>query len=180
MPSPIAHLTAGYLVYLSSRRALARGAAPDAPGAASRLLTVALGFSLLPDADSAAGLILGDFGRYHNNGAHSLLVGVAISLVFAALMAWRRQGFRFCFLVAAVAYSLHVLMDAATISRGVMAFWPLSEQRFLSPVSLFYGLHWSDGWLSVRHLWTVVTELVFAAVVLAPWLFWSRRRQTEA
>jgi inner membrane protein len=180
MPSPIAHLTAGYLVYLSGRRVLAREAGAEAPDGASRLLVLALSFSLLPDADSAAGLLLGDFGRYHNNGTHSLLVGAAVSLATAGIIAWQRGGFRFWFLVAAASYGLHLLMDAATVGRGIMAFWPLSEQRFLSPLPVFYGLHWSDGWVSPRHLWTAVTELAFAAVVLSLWSFLPGRRQAQA
>ena len=30
---------------------------------------------------------------------------------------------------------------------------------------LFYGLHRSDGWISIRHLWTLLTESAFALVV---------------
>jgi hypothetical protein len=56
-------------------------------------------------------------------------------------------------------------MDAATVSRGVMALWPLTETRFLAPVTIFYGLHWSDGWISIRHLWTLLTELLFAGLL---------------
>ncbi len=54
-------------------------------------------------------------------------------------------------------------MDAFTIGRGVMILWPFSIDRYASPVSLFYGVHWSDGWVSVRHLWTMVTELALLA-----------------
>jgi inner membrane protein len=176
MPSPIAHLTAGYLVYLSGRHSWrVQSGAKDNTSARRELLIAALSFSMLPDVDSVAGLLLGDFGRYHNNGTHSLLVGAAVSLGFAALVGWRKRQVAFWSVVAAACYSLHILMDAATISRGVMAFWPLSEKRFLSPVPLFYGLHWSNGWLSVRHIWTALTELAFSAAVLAIWTIGSRR-----
>jgi inner membrane protein len=129
-------------------------------------LLVAVGASLLPDVDSIIGLLFGNLGRFHNNASHSLFVGLAVALAFGAWMRWRNQaGFVFWFLIFLVGYGIHVLMDAATISRGVMALWPLSAERYLSPVIIFYGLHWSDGWLSIRHIWTALTELGFAALV---------------
>lgn len=182
MPSPIAHLTAGYIVY---RIARGYAAPPDAamagaetgqvtPNARDLLLTSAA-FSLLPDVDSLAGLLLGNFGRYHNNVTHSLLVGAGLALGFGGVMSWRRHGFWLWFLAAAGCYSTHVLMDAATMGRGVMALWPLSSRRYALPLTLFYGLHWSEGWLSVRHLWTVATELVFTALTMLFSLVWSAR-----
>jgi hypothetical protein len=48
-----------------------------------------------------------------------------------------------------------------------MAFWPFDMARYLLPFRLFYGFHWSDGLLSVRHIWTFLSEGVFAAVLLA-------------
>lgn len=173
MPSPIAHLAAGYIIY---RMAQQRELQPpvQTPEGRLGLLLLAGSFSLLPDVDSAIGLLLQDFGRYHNNATHSLLVGATIAFSCAALMKWRTKQFGFWFAFFLACYSLHILMDAATWGRGVMALWPLSEQRFLSPVLLFYGLHWSEGLLSASHLITIATELIFAAVILLPWWGWSR------
>jgi membrane-bound metal-dependent hydrolase YbcI (DUF457 family) len=182
MPSPIAHLTAGYVVY---RLASHRWPALDTQrlGPLPRLLVITAGLSVLPDADSALGLLAGDFGRYHNNATHSLLVGLAVALTFGVWMYWRqRHGLWPWFVVALASYDLHVLMDSATVGRGVMAFWPLSASRYQAPWALFYGLHWSEGWLSSRHLWTLVTELAFMALVLvivyrvAPRLAAARKR----
>ena len=175
MPSPIAHLTAGYVLYALSRThqpqpALAR--IGPVPG----LLAITAGLSLLPDLDSVVGVLAGDFGRFHNNLTHSLLVGAAVALLFGAVMrAVRGGGFWFWFGVALAAYELHVLMDWTTYGRGVMALWPLTSARFQAPVFLFYGLHWSQGWLSVRHLWTLATELAFAAASLLALRRFNRR-----
>jgi inner membrane protein len=174
MPSPIAHLAAGYVIYRLTSNYEPPSSLQLLEGVPT-LLLLAGGVSLLPDVDSLAGVLLGDFGRYHNNASHSLLVGAGIALVFATFMKWRTDSFGFWFLFAFLCYNLHVLMDAATWSRGVMALWPISAQRFLSPVTLFYGLHWSDGFVSSSHLWTLVTELVFAVVVMLPWGVWPRR-----
>lgn len=166
MPSPIAHLAVGYAIYRLSRQSEPQ---PELRqfGPVPGLLAVTAVFSLLPDIDLAVGFLTGDFGRFHNNATHSLIVGAFFSFLFAGLMWWRRrQRFFYWFGVAVVSYWLHIAMDAATISRGVMALWPLTDTRFLAPLTLFYGLHWSDGWISIRHLWTLLTELLFVALVL--------------
>jgi membrane-bound metal-dependent hydrolase YbcI (DUF457 family) len=164
MPSPLAHLAAGYAIYHLARHYEPKPRLlPDAPLPGT--LLVAAGFSVLPDIDSVIGLLSGDFGRFHNNASHSLFVGACFALIFASLMWWRRKSFFYWFNLAILTYSLHLVMDMATISRGVMLFWPLTDERYLSPITLFYGLHWSDGWISIRHLWTLLTELVFVALV---------------
>jgi hypothetical protein len=175
MPSPIAHLTAAFVGYRIARHYAKKGGATRRT--TQMLLPVTAAISMLPDLDSVAGLLLGDLGGYHNQGSHSLLVAGLVALGFAAVMARRRPGFRFWLLVAASCYSAHVVMDSATIGRGVMAFWPLSDQRFLLPFRLFYGLHWSDGWLSWRHLWTVATEGSIAVAAILLLQAWSRIRR---
>ncbi len=176
MPSPIAHLAAGYLVYRVSA-----GISPSAGrhriGPLPLLPAAVAGFSLLPDVDAVAGLLSGNFGRYHNNLTHSLLVGLAVALAGGALMSRRNQPFRFWFGVALTAFALHSVMDAATPGRGVMLAWPLTPDRMSLPWALFYGFHWSDGWYSSRHLWTAMSESAFAGLV---WLLGRRLRPEPA
>lgn len=167
MPSPIAHVAAGYAIYYLNRSRQPQMKV-ESIGPLPTPLVVASGFSLLPDVDSLAGLVMGNFGRYHNNATHSLVLGIGVALIFAALMQWReKQGFAYWFMLACLSYEMHVLMDSATISRGVMAFWPFTANRYLLPFRLFYGFHWSQGWLSLSHLWTFLTEGLFAAVLIA-------------
>ena len=166
MPSPIAHVTMGFLIYRTSRSRL--------PAEVSRLvgplpqtLVATVCLSILPDVDAAIGLFVGDFGRFHNNLAHSMTFGVAVALgVGAAVWLKERSGFKRWFAIAAVSYELHVLMDTLTLGRGVMLAWPFLSDRFESPVKLFYGLHWSYGWTSPAHLLTLVSELAFAGIAL--------------
>jgi len=166
MPSPIAHMAAGYAIYYLSRSRQPQMKVASI-GPLPTPLVVAAGFSLLPDVDSLAGLIMGNFGRYHNNATHSLVVGLGVALIFAAMMEWReKRSFRYWFMLAWLSYEMHVLMDSATISRGVMALWPFMADRYLLPFRLFYGFHWSQGWFSLSHLWTFLTEGVFAIVLL--------------
>jgi membrane-bound metal-dependent hydrolase YbcI (DUF457 family) len=82
MPSPIAHLTAGYVVYQLGRRYEPQPALRKIGPLPGLLLVTAI-FSLLPDIDSAVGLLMRDFGRFHNNATHSLFAGVIFSPWFS-------------------------------------------------------------------------------------------------
>ena len=175
MPSPIAHTTMGYVIhkfYQARRPGQTHRRFGPLPG----LLVLAAGLSLLPDVDSIAGLLLRDFGRYHNNGSHSLFVGLAVALVIGAL-AWsrKRSGFVYWFTLVLLCYQFHVILDFFTVGRGVMLLWPLSSARFEAPVKLFYGLHWSDGIVSVKHIWTLLNELAFAILAVVAIHFVERR-----
>jgi inner membrane protein len=166
MPSPIAHTTLGYVIYKTyGRRRMpdpARRSGPFSP-----LLLISAGLSLLPDLDSIFGFLLRDFGRYHNNGSHSLVVGLAVALATGGLVRyWKGSGFGYWFGLVFLCYQFHVILDFFTVGRGVMLFWPFSPERFASPIKLFYGLHWSDGLVSVKHLWTGLSEGAFAGLLI--------------
>ncbi len=165
MPSPIAHITVGCVIYefVRSRSRLARLSV----GGQLVGLVVALFLSMMPDLDSIAGILSGNFGRYHNNLTHSLFMGFAIAPV-VALIAYLadRKRILLWLLLGLACYELHVLMDFFTVGRGVMIFWPLSPQRWEPPIKLFYGLHWSDGWFSHKHLWTLLNELTFSVCLV--------------
>jgi membrane-bound metal-dependent hydrolase YbcI (DUF457 family) len=167
MPSPILHTTMGYVVY--------KIVEPDSSksrfgklGRIPVLLIISIVASLLPDLDSVFGILAGDFGRYHNNATHSLFVGLLVALLFAGGISvlFNTLPFRTIFLVTLLSYQAHIVFDYFTVSRGVMALWPFSHERFVSPISLFYGFHWSDGLFSIRHLWTFLTESVQALILV--------------
>ena len=164
MPSPLAHVTMGYALYRFHRHAYSRQG--QASGLDRRVLLAALGLSFLPDVDSALGLLTGEFARYHNNVSHSLAAGALAALAVGGLI-WlrRRSGFGRWFALALASYWLHIAMDYFTSGRGVMALWPFSADRDAAPVSLFVGLHWSDGLLSVMHVWMLASELAFVVAV---------------
>jgi membrane-bound metal-dependent hydrolase YbcI (DUF457 family) len=192
MPSPIAHAAMGYLIYRVSRRMIAStpphndgNAAPipderSVPVITCRLagipvlLLATVGFSLLPDLDSIPGFILDDLGRFHNNFMHSFFFGAIIALLAGTgIHLYQRQGFWHWFLIALACYEMHIIMDYFTGGRGVMLLWPFSMERYSSPVALFYGLHWSEGLISTSHIWTVLSEAIFAlAIIILPgrWL----------
>jgi hypothetical protein len=67
-------------------------------------------------------------------------------------------------------------MDALTAERGVMMFWPLTQNRVASPIKLFFGLQWGLGWFSPWHLWTIFTESLFVIVVIGVVNYFEKRR----
>ncbi|MHB1131343.1 MAG: metal-dependent hydrolase [Chloroflexota bacterium] len=161
MPSPIVHVAAGCAVYLALSRNPSAAEAGFV-GTSRRRLAAAAVLALLPDLDALLGLAAGDFGRFHNNFTHSALVGLLVAATVAgSLWVSRKSNFPLWFLLCLLCYDLHILLDLFTEGRGRMLLWPLSSQRFQAPVILFYGLHWSDGFISVRHLWTALSELAF-------------------
>ena len=182
MPSPIIHTTAGYLIYRYSRRKLP-AEARHALGPLSLLLAITVIFAMLPDFDALLGLVVGDIGRYHNQGTHSLVVGLAISLIVAACLCYRKKSsFLSWFLVLLIGYESHVVLDYFTNGgRGVMLFWPFSSERFLPPFTLFHGVRWSQGLYTTEHILTVASELLIVLVVfLAIWFFEGRKsRKTD-
>jgi inner membrane protein len=172
LPSPIAHTTVGYLVYRASRRRLPHFQERQA-GPFPVLLVLAVVVSMLPDLDAVLGAITGDLARFHNNGTHSLIVGAGVALLAAVLLSWRKRShFLAWFWMIFASYGMHTVLDFFTYGgRGVMLFWPLSPVRFDSPFKLFYGVRWSEGWISTHHLWTIVSEFGFVLLVfLVLWL----------
>lgn len=175
MPSPLAHSVAGALLtsgYLGPERHPKAVFGLSWPG----MIVVATVLSLLPDMPTILGLLTGDLAAFHNRQEHSLLAGLVVSVV-VAWVASRLTATRWThwFVLAIATYWLHIAMDYLTIGRGVMALWPWSDSRFGAPVRLFYGLHWSEGWMSRRHLWTVLSEVVLLGG-LAALFFWRRGR----
>ena len=132
-----------------------------------RVLLIILSLSLLPDLDVIPGLLAGDLHGIHNSVTNSLIIGVLAAFALGGLM-WfvGRMAIREWVIVALLSYWLHVAMDYFTAERGVMLIWPLTSERYVAPIRLFYGVHYSEGLISIRHVWTVVTELAFALILL--------------
>ena len=175
MPSPIAHLGMGYVIYRYYKDKL--------PADQSRFwkfpfqMIMLIGLSMLPDLDVIPAIIFRDMQAYHNNFSHSLLFAIPVAFLIAGLFhRIYRSNFWLWFLVCLISYDLHIIMDALTAERGVMMFWPLSQNRFVSPIRIFYGLKWGFGWFSLWHLWTILTESLFVIVVIGAVNYFEKRR----
>ena len=176
MPSPIAHLGVGFALYRHYKTRLPE----DQPHfwKIPFQLAIVTGLSLLPDLDVIPAIIFRDMRAYHNNISHSLFVGVPVALVIAGIFQrFYRSNFWLWFVICLISYDLHVIMDAMTAERGVMMLYPFTEERYASPVKLFYGLQWGLGWLSPWHLWTIFTETVFSVIVVAAMNYFDKQRK---
>lgn len=171
MPSPIAHIATGIAIGLLAKQLAPKSLVNPHQGIATQVTTQTIFMltiigSLLPDFDALLGIIMGDFGKYHNHLSHSFALGLGASLLITVLYASRLALPKTTmFLMLFSAYSLHILMDAATVTRGVMLLWPISENRFATLLPLFYGVRWSEGIFSTLHLITIITETLFAGVL---------------
>jgi membrane-bound metal-dependent hydrolase YbcI (DUF457 family) len=142
-------------------------------------LAAIIALSIAHDFDFALGILLGDVSRYHNHFMSSAVVGLIVAAVVGGIAALhpRASGWVW-FGVALFCYQLHIILDFFTNGRGVMLLWPWSTERLHSPISLFYGVHWSQGWFSSRHLVTLITEALFISVcALAVHLFRKHGRR---
>jgi membrane-bound metal-dependent hydrolase YbcI (DUF457 family) len=120
------------------------------------------------DLDIALGYATGANGFVSHGGyTHSVLLAVVFATVFAL---WVRVLARVhigrAWVVGALAYSSHLLLDAVNHGRGIMLLWPLSEERWGAPIRIFYGVRHSDPGDWTHHLTTLATELILVAVVL--------------
>ncbi|MFW5941337.1 MAG: metal-dependent hydrolase [Chloroflexota bacterium] len=166
MPSPIAHTAAAYAIYRASRSDKKGNEGPARVHRAAPFLFVVF-LSLLPDFDFIPGILAGNIDGFHNTFSHSLFSGVIVAFLGAAILHWVWSGSALrWFALVLVSYELHVVMDYFTFGRGVMLLWPFSDARYEPPVILFYGLRRSSGLITIKHLWTILSEGVFAAVVI--------------
>ena len=175
MPSPIAHLGAGYAIYRYYRHKLPKHQIQfwKLP---LQMIMVA-GLSLLPDLDVIPAIVFSDMQKYHNNVSHSFLFAIPVAFLVAGIFhRVYRTNFWMWFLICLLSYDVHIIMDALTAERGVMMFWPVSEARFAAPIKIFYGLQWGLGWFSIWHLWTLFTESLFAAILIGAVNYFEKRR----
>lgn len=174
MPSPIAHLGAGYAIYHYYKHRLPQDRRHFWKFPLQ--LVLVMGLSMLPDLDVIPAIIFKDMKAYHNNFSHSLIFAIPVALLMAGIFQWiYRSKFWLWFLICVISYDLHVIMDALTAERGVMMFWPLTQNRFACPVKLFFGVQWGLGWFSIWHLWTILTESLFAFVVIGVVKYFAKR-----
>lgn len=178
MPSPVAHLSMGLFLWFSLKPFL-KNLVAVLPRGEMVLWMGFLFFSMFPDLDAVLGIITGDMGRYHNQGTHSLLVGITASLGMAYLgnRLFKGAGFRLWLLWILPAVMLHILMDTFCFGRGVKLAWPFSSDRVQAPMEIFGGLHWSEGLWSPSHIFTVIEELRFSLLlILVAWLIVHRKK----
>jgi len=180
MPSPIAHTS---LLFLGLPAA--RGA--SLPLTRKLALAAMLAAVLVaPDLDFVLSLLdLTDAKAAHGTWTHSLVMAIPAGLLFALCARFVfpvgvRPTLPRLWTVGAAAYASHIVMDWTNWgfgnARGIQLLWPLSTDRYISPVHLFVGLRWSEPAAYGSHLLTLGSELLFAGLVF----LFARRRGSRA
>jgi len=171
MPTPVGHFTAGAgIVALAARRVPASRALPVA--------AAVLFAANLPDLDYLA--VVGGraaLERFHQGPLHSLGFVAAAALALA-LPLRRRLSLAPAWLLLAAAGLTHLLLDLAVVDYkppvGIPLFWPLSSERFHSPVEVFPGID-RVHLFSMRNLRELLVELALGLPVLLLALRAARR-----
>ena len=177
MTTPAGHFLFGLGVFLSTPRTSRR--------VTFILLALLMAAAIIPDIDLFP-LLWGDMAAANSNHqqfSHSLLFtsAVALLITLAASLLGCGRFLRLSPYFIAAAWS-HLLLDMLTHDShepiGIMLFWPFSDTRFNSPVSLFGGLSKSrlEDLISWHNLGVVAGELmVLAPLIVAIWELRLRR-----
>lgn len=138
---------------------------------------IALGASF-PDLDFIPGLISGEAGRFHHGYSHSLGIALGMALITGILIQLIRPGSSFIKtggLVLSLLLS-HLLLDFITEApKGFPLFWPFTENRFLSSITIFPRVErtWGHPEIWSQGLFCFFVE---SLLLLPLWLIsWWRR-----
>lgn len=166
MPTPVGHTLAAATLYL------ALSPAPR-PWGEWRAGLLALAAASAADLDFVAGVVVGDWNRFHQGASHSLVVALGLGLGLASLPltslgGWRRRALLF----TALALS-HLALDLVTRDArppyGIPLFWPFSSAYVHAPFSVFPFMR-RGSWaliLSPANWWGPVIELLVLGPPLA-------------
>ena len=183
MATPVGHALAGYAVYCTK---------DEAAHGDLRLLGLCLLLAVSPDLDFLPGILEGQPALYHQGISHSLGFAVGAGLGAALLYGRSQRALLSSFLVFTLAYSSHLLIDLfGPDSRppyGIPLFWPISNETYLAPFQMFWGVHhvsqtsdptgvWVSNVLSFDNLGAVGVEIVLILpLVIAARTLRSRRK----
>ena len=190
MSLPVSHEMAGLSLGLAW--VLPRGRVADwtrAIKARFGFLLMTLFLAMAPDLDIFPGLLSGHLNAFHQGLTHT--AGWCLLFAFGMYACWHafhpEDGWRCWLFFSAVALS-HLLVDFMTedgrLPYGIMAFWPLSNQYFISGLSMFLGpekatfralFQWHNAKVMlVDALWCLPLLLAVLAWKWTGWNSWRR------
>ncbi|MFC1497786.1 metal-dependent hydrolase [Verrucomicrobiota bacterium] len=175
MPSPVAHLSVGFFIYRFIKNSSTWKKFSLLKNK-TFLITICFVLSVLPDMDFVPGFFAGNVAGYHNNWSHSLIVCCFLAVLLSLLIGVvkRRNALQWFWLII-LCCGMHVVMDYFTWGRGVKLFWPFLADRYIAPFIIFRGVRWSEGFFSIEHVWTVLTELIFVFLLfITTWIVHKR------
>ncbi len=153
-----------------------------------------------PDLDFLAGAIQGDINLYHQGISHSFLAAIFFGSV-AALMLPRLLACKpVLVLTTGVSfYASHLLLDYFRADQrepfGMPLLWPMSDQHWTSPITIFQGIKHGDPGdsfsvfidqiFSQHNMFAIGTELVILLpivliTILATRNKWSKQHANQS
>ncbi len=183
MPTPLGHSLAGFAVYGFSARAQEHDRLD--------LLFLSVVLANAPDLDFIPGLLIGKPSLYHQGITHSLGFAVLVSLGITWIYRLRGKPtsalFPLCFFSCASHLVLDCLGPDGKAPFGLPLLWPISNEYFLSPVSVFLGvrhddsasvsaLEWIKSLFDLHNLAAIVVE----TLLIAPFVFLSQKLRSES
>ncbi|MFH0953896.1 MAG: metal-dependent hydrolase [Verrucomicrobiota bacterium] len=165
MPSPAAHSLIGLAVALVVLRpARCVRDTLSALWEQRGYLLAILFMANLPDIDYIPGVLTGRINAFHYEYTHT--AGWVLAMAVALWFGWRRKEKRLGWNVLAVllvAGATHLAADWVTDDQaapfGIMAFWPLTDRRYLASAHVFGSL-WKAEWSDVFKLHNVKVVLL--------------------
>jgi len=173
MATPIGHSLAGYALITIFK--------PPANHQQLRLLFLSIFMANAPDLDFLPGILVGSPALYHQGVTHSLGFALMVSLGIAGVCSLRGSSFSAIFNLCFISYLSHLVLDFFSpdgrLPYGEPLFWPLSANHFISPISVFLGVHhvrltsapmlvWIHGIFNIHNLWSMSLELVLIAPII--------------
>lgn len=144
-------------------------------------LLAAIFLANVPDLDYVPGMIIGDLNAFHQGITHSLGFVGAFWIILMAAGSLCGMNFRRWALLSALLLVSHLVVDILTADGrapyGIMLFWPLSEMRVHSPVTIFpmYSKAQLSNLWDLRNLSSLAQEVACSgALLLAVWLYKTR------
>lgn len=177
--TPIGHSLAGYAVYSFS-------VAPTSHNRL-RLAFLCIFMATAPDLDFLPGIIIGRPHLYHHTFTHSFGFALIASLIIAGIVSIRMKPFFGIFSLCLISYLSHILIDFFEFSGhhsyggGMPLFWPISKEKFSSPIALYLGFHynrlpsasiieWIMSMIDIYNIGVIVNE----AVLILPFILLGR------
>jgi inner membrane protein len=166
--SPIAYSLAGYTVnsfFATAHNRLS-------------LILLCIFMANAADLDFLPGILIGNPPLYHRGITHSLMFAFIVSIGIAgAYSIIRKKPFLTMFSLCFISYLTHLVIDFFgpydshhDPVRGLLLFWPISGERFISPIPVFVGtyhnasssptiLRWIESILSLPNLIAIIREI---------------------
>jgi len=175
MPTPIGHSLAGYAIYLAFQR--------ERPHKLREVI-LCIFLANIPDLDYLPGFLIGYPNYFHHGISHSIGFAVFCGLMGMSYSKWlMKEDIIKGFLFFSGNYFSHIFLDFFcaddSIPYGEKLLWPFSNNYYISPITLFAGVHKSNlssdfiiSLFNLYNLYAIFIELmILLPIVICIW-YW--------